>query len=120
MKIVLLYLILYAYTSIILKPVMPAIFDFFEHTFNYSNHIATVHRHNGKYHAHKEYMEGEKKSGSEKATNCFREEVFSSVHLKADTSFDFSVTGIKQLYFEGLLSPVPSSFLNHDYPPPRA
>ena len=120
MKFSLLYLLIYAYTSIIVKPLLPDISDFLAHTFNYSNHIATVHQHNGKYHVHSEHMEEQKKSGGEKSTHFFRDEVFSSEHLVTNNLYDFSIQDRKQIHFAIISPHICSSFLNKDIPPPKA
>jgi hypothetical protein len=61
MKIILPYLLLCIYATTMIKPVMPTVSDIFAHIFNYSDHMLTVHRHNGKSHVHFEYIEAAKK-----------------------------------------------------------
>lgn len=51
-----LYIILFAYSSMMCKPVLPYLNDLIAHTLFYQFHMATVHFENGKLHVHKEVM----------------------------------------------------------------
>jgi len=54
MKQAALYIVLFACSMSLLKPVVPYIKDTAAHLFWYSHHMATVHYENGKLHVHKE------------------------------------------------------------------
>jgi hypothetical protein len=45
-------LLLLCYSLALVKPLVPAVSDFFAHTFWKTEHLATVHFENGKYHLH--------------------------------------------------------------------
>lgn len=65
MKNILSYLLLCIYATIMIKPVMPTVTDVFAHVLNYKEHMATVHKHNGKFHVHYDYIEAAKKTSHE-------------------------------------------------------
>lgn len=44
---------------------MPTVTDIFAHVLNYKEHMATVHKHNGKFHVHYDYIEAAKKNSHE-------------------------------------------------------
>ena len=48
------YLLIGIYSIVLLKPLLPFAQDFIAHTFYATEHTATVHFENGKYHVHKE------------------------------------------------------------------
>ncbi|HAO47748.1 MAG TPA: hypothetical protein PLZ45_16265, partial [Ferruginibacter sp.] len=50
----------------ILRPLSPYITDGIAHIFYYTQHMATVHYENGKFHVHKEVADDEKKNGTAK------------------------------------------------------
>lgn len=49
--------LLCCYTLVLLRPVVPCVTDFLAHSFWSTDHIATVHYENGKYHLHVEIKE---------------------------------------------------------------
>ena len=71
------YFLLCIYATIMIKPIMPTIVDVFAHIFNYSEHMATVHFENGKYHVHYDYIEAAKNNTQEDSTtNSLVKKVF--------------------------------------------
>jgi hypothetical protein len=52
MKKIILHIVLLSYAVVLIKPVLPYVSDFIQHTFFYASHMATVHYENGKYHVH--------------------------------------------------------------------
>ena len=112
-----LYLLLFTYTTSIIKPVLPYSSDFIAHLFWYSEHIATVHCVNGKYHVHYEVMEATKKSSSEKGN--LSKNVSSDDHLLAKVLANFPQNPVSNNDFTAFSSALLSAHLKSDYPPPK-
>lgn len=55
-------LLLICYSVLLLRPLVPAVQDVMAHMFWNSEHMATVHYENGKYHVHIEISKGEESS----------------------------------------------------------
>ena len=71
------YFLLCIYATIMIKPIMPTIVDVFAHVFNYSEHMATVHFENGKYHVHYDYIAAAKnRTQEDSTTNSLVKKVF--------------------------------------------
>lgn len=85
MKQAITYLLLFTYSTIILKPILPYTSDIIAHIFWYSDHVKTVHSHNGKLHVHKEVIAGAKSSNSEKESNIFKKDTSSNEYLTNKT-----------------------------------
>ncbi|HZE82902.1 MAG TPA: hypothetical protein VE035_01275 [Puia sp.] len=120
MKKALLYLLMFSYSTMLIRPVMPSVLDLIAHTFWYSQHMATVHFENGKYHVHYEYMAESRKNFPEKST-AVRTDSPASDHLVSRTTYNFSISlpVIKKERTRESFS-LPSCFLASDYPPPKA
>ena len=89
MKNLLLYLLLFSYTSVMFKPVMPYVSDIIAHAFWYSHHMATVHYENGKYHVHNEVSK-EAKNNNQENPNTDRKDAPANEHLAVVTKYDYS------------------------------
>ena len=63
-----LYILLFAYSISLLRPVLPYVSDFAAHAFWYTKHMATVHYENGKFHIHKDLSAASEPDHSEKGT----------------------------------------------------
>ncbi len=119
MKKIISYLVLFSYTTIILKPVLPVASDVVAHAFWKLEHISTVHSHDGDDHVHQEIIEKEKQDQSDKTIPVFRYEVSVSPHLIAKVSYDFSLAPEIQTHNTSSLFYHPESFLDQDDPPPK-
>ena len=120
MKKIALYIILFSYTTIILKPVSPYISDTVAHIFYYTQHMATVHYQNGKLHVHKEIVDNAKKNDPAKESPSSKKETSSSDHISLLQNY-----GQQALYklTKYNIPYAPTLLYNHlrgDYPPPRA
>ncbi len=60
------------FALVMLKPVMPYISDTVAHVFWYSQHMATVHYEDGKYHVHKEAVADIQKDATQKDTGLLK------------------------------------------------
>jgi hypothetical protein len=120
MKKTALYILLFSYTTIMLKPVTPYLSDLAAHVFSYSKHMATVHYENGKLHVHKEVVENAKNADQQKEIPSAKKEKSGSDHLafpRADDRPPFAKTfAITAVYNSSLLY----NYLQGDFPPPRA
>ncbi|MEP6725898.1 MAG: hypothetical protein ABJC98_08790 [Bacteroidota bacterium] len=119
MKKALLYLLLFCYTTLICKPMLPFISDGIAHIFWYSEHMATVHYENGKYHVHYENVNEAKKRYPEKDANLPKADFSDYDHMFANT-YDFTIPRLVLTHFSGVYSYLPLTYLHSDFPPPKA
>jgi hypothetical protein len=119
MKKGLIYLLIFSYSTIMLKPVFPFIADIAAHAFWYSHHMATVHYEHGKYHVHYEIQEAAKNNTPEKNNNATLNEPVSGEHISPFVSYAFYVPFTIQQQFTTLSSALVTNSLNSDYPPPK-
>ncbi len=119
MKKALLYLLLFSYSAIVLKPVFPTIADTVAHIFWYSEHMATVHYEHGKYHVHYEYEQAAKNSQPDKDAALLKS-AFASEHLiLPDIQQPLPFTSVVKNAFSLFDSSIASVHLYGDYPPPK-
>ena len=122
MKIFLSYLLLCIYATIMIKPVMPTIADSFAHILNYSEHIATVHYEDGKYHVHHEYIEAAKKNshGDIPYNNTLKKTDSSNEHIMLMTLPGLSTPAVPQDHLNSIARYLPVISLQDDFRPPIA
>lgn len=60
------WIVLIAYTLLLVKPVLPIAADKIAHTFWNTQHMLTVHEVNGKFHVHQEMVQGARQTEKEK------------------------------------------------------
>ncbi len=119
MKQALLYLLLFAYTTVMLKPVLPIVSDLLAHTFWKWNHISTVHHHDGHDHVHFEIVKIEKENLPEKKDKIHINDLSANPHLSHKINFDFTLVLFKSDKFPAFKVSQMHSFLPVDAPPPR-
>ena len=120
MKKALLYLLLFSYTVIICRPVLPSVADAMAHIFWYSAHMATVHYEHGKYHVHYEYRQAAKKESPATGNSIPQSSGAASEHL-AITPVCLSVARpAGTAHFPPPLQRLFCTILDSDIPPPRA
>ena len=119
MKRALSYLLLFAYSTNILMPVLPHVSDALAHTFWLYQHIATVHYEDGEYHTHYQSIEVSKKTNSEKNTTT-PTSTTTNEHIVATINYHFQLpVSDLPLFGDYSFSPTSIYFLS-DYPPPKA
>ena len=120
MKILLSYLLLCIYATIMIKPVMPTVSDIFAHIFNYQDHMLTVHHHHGKSHVHFEYIEAAKKDshGDAPINNIPKKANDSSEHLMSTSSANPLPSTIPQQHLFSLSQKAPAIYLQGHLRPP--
>jgi hypothetical protein len=118
MKKVLSYMLLVVYTTLLVKPVLPFIIDTASHIFNYSEHKATVHSENGKYHVHYELQQNEKKSNPQKESGIVKKDVSENEYIINNEVYNHSIL-ISKAPFAILTCYPLSAPLNNNYPPPK-
>jgi hypothetical protein len=119
MKKALIYIILFSYTLILVRPTVPFIADVIAHTFWYSQHVATVHFENGKYHVHYQSINEAKKSFPGKDPQNSKNETFISDHLIKIQKFDFTFFVVDKKCFKNLSFSIPQVNPSPNYPPPK-
>lgn len=103
-----------------LKPVSPYISDAVEHIFNYTQHMATVHYENGKYHVHKELVDNAKKNNPAKETPVSKKENSANDHITIQQKQTFQNLPSNNSYQISSASKLINNYLAGEYPPPRA
>lgn len=119
MKKTALYILLFAYTTAMLKPMSPYIADTIAHIFYYSQHLATVHYENGKLHVHKEIIANAKKDEPAKEIPSSKKESSANDHIalrQKETFHRFQKSPCQISYTPDLLVQIRQA----DSPPPRA
>ena len=119
MKKALSYILLFAYSTMMLMPVLPYVSNKIAHTFWLYEHISTVHYEQGQYHTHFQSIEISKKTANEKNGELPKYAVSNNEHFIAVFDYNFTFNTLPQkacfVYHQGIAS----SFLQHDYPPPK-
>jgi len=120
MKKTALYILLFSYSTIMLKPVTPYFSDLAAHIFSYSEHMATVHFENGKLHVHKEIVDNAKKTDPQKEAPSSKKENSANDHLGFSPNNDqpeFTKIPVPKASYSSSLH---YNYLQADFPPPRA
>jgi hypothetical protein len=118
MKKALLYLLLFSYSIIVVKPVLPTVSDTIAHIFWYSEHMATVHYEHGQYHVHMEYTEAAKKGYPEK-NNTVKEDETVNFHLSTIHTYNFITYAQAKPACILSSSMLPLIYGSCHYPPPK-
>lgn len=121
MKQVALYIILFSYTLVILKPVTPYISDAVAHVFFYAQHMATVHYQNGKFHVHREIIDNAKKTASDKESESPSSKKQNSANDHIVLAQRHQVINLSSVKAYHILASSSLMYTNisGDYPPPR-
>jgi len=114
-----LYIVLFSYSMVMLKPVSPYIADTFEHIFNYTQHMATIHYENGKYHVHKELVDNAKKNNPAKDNATAKKENSANDHIVFQQKQSTELLPVLISFQIISASSLRNNYLAGDYPPPR-
>jgi hypothetical protein len=120
MKQIALYIILFSYSTLMLKPISPYISDTVEHIFNYTQHMASVHYENGKYHVHKELVIEAKKNNPAKEKNITKKENSANDHIVMLNKCSLQTLPVSISFQITRTSNLLNKYMAADYPPPRA
>jgi hypothetical protein len=120
MKQIALYIILFSYSMVMLKPVSPYISDAVEHIFNYTQHMATVHYENGKMHVHKEIVNNAKEDHPAKEMPASKKENSTNDHISLQQKQSIQALAVINSYPIPLAANLLNNFLVAECPPPRA
>ncbi len=119
MKRVLSYLLLLAYSTVILMPVLPYISDTVAHTFWLYEHISTVHYEHGKYHTHYEAAAIAKKTAGDKTTPLSKYTNSADDHDMASITYQYFCPITAKPSFTNYNLTAIATHLFSDYPPPK-
>jgi hypothetical protein len=120
MKQIALYIILFSYSVLMLKPISPYISDTVEHIFNYTKHMATVHYENGKYHVHKDLVNEAKKNDPAKENSTAKKENSTNDHIAIQQKQSLQIFPANITHQISASANLLNNYLAADYPPPRA
>lgn len=120
LKKILLYLLLFSYATVLLKPVLPLLGDAVAHTFWRMEHISSTHFENGKYHVHFELLQSAKKTDDGNSNP--RIEVFATPHIITNINCYnfFADCHVQCIPYTIWQSYLPFPYLQSNYPPPKA
>ena len=113
------YILLVAYTLVVIKPILPIAVDALSHTFWKGQHIA-VHEINGKFHVHTELANAAKQTEKEKHTTSSKVDIQECVQVSYPTLINnasIPSTTIHKYIYLCYFALAHSHLL---YPPPRA
>ncbi len=119
MKLVTTYLLLFTYSITMLKPYLPYVSDAIAHVFWYSDHIATIHSHDGKFHVHKEIIEAAKSTETEKNSKILKKDNNMGDCIITKEFNIISQKHFNKKYYPPLPSHFISTYLSSDFPPPK-
>ena len=120
MKQIALYIVLFSYSMVMLKPVSPYVSDTVAHIFYYTQHMATVHYENGKYHVHKELLDDTKKNNPAKEIPASKKENSATDHISLQQKKTVPLLPVITSYQISSATKLINNYLAGDYPPPRA
>ena len=118
MKKAILYLFLFTYSTVMLRPVTPYVRDFVAHLLFFEDHMLTVHSHHGKFHVHAEVTETAKDDLPEKSTNNIKKDHQGHEHIYIEP-YDFPNPQISINFPASFSIHANHAFIDHDFPPPR-
>lgn len=114
------FILLLTYSTIMLKPALPFIKDAAAHILFFEEHMATVHAHNGKFHAHLEMKEAEKNEKNQQSTNgILKKEVAAPAHIIPEIIDLSAPKESSATCFEVITAKPAGIFLALNYPPPK-
>lgn len=119
MKKALLHIFLFTYATMVFKPVLPYISDFIAHICWYSQHMATVHFENGKYHVHAESQEITKKDSPEKSHSTFKKNLSENEYFIITGKYSGPVLLFAKNYFCTQRSTYKSISFHNIFSPPK-
>jgi hypothetical protein len=103
----------------LLKPLLPVLSDTAAHIFLYSEHVATVHFENGKYHVHKEMNEAAKKNLPEQNQQDQKKVISPDEYLVTIVPCDLPHSVIIKKQYLSLSYFIKSHIAAGDTPPPK-
>lgn len=120
MKKIITYILLFAYTTSTVMPVLPYATDALAHTFWLYQHISTVHYENGNYHSHYEAATIAKKTSTEKQNDTSKLISFATEHIPAKASIDYCtpILLVQKTTYKQLQLYYPNTAYSIETPPP--
>ncbi len=103
-----------------LKPVLPYVSDLVNHVFFYTQHMATVHYENGKYHVHKEIVDHAKKEAPQKEIPAAKKQNTTTEHFSLQQKETTAIPLANRIFQIPVPAALQYNYLPGDYPPPRA
>lgn len=120
MRFTIAYYLLLLYLTVMLKPLVPLIQDAISHSFNYAEHIASVHEKYGNNHLQKDVSDKNSGENTGKTANSISPENPVPVHISANeyaACLIFSLISTEKILF--IPACLQSVFLLKNIPPPK-
>jgi hypothetical protein len=115
------YYLLLLYVTVVCRPLIPLLHDWYEHSFNEVEHLATVHHQNGMNHVNYEIGKMEKEDNNP-SNNPSKAKTWdeTTVHFPAENNFGFKkiVAACTLIYFDQQHI-LPVVFTAIQLPPPK-
>lgn len=108
------------YLTMMVRPVLPAVVDWYQHEFNEIEHLACVHAQYGSQHLQREVAESAAENGLPKKVSGTAFEDPIPLHIQTtEVPNAFIVYLNRQEFFHNAAGKLPDSFILRDGPPPR-
>jgi hypothetical protein len=114
-----LYILLFVYTLGVIKPTLPFVYDAVSHAFFYTQHVATVHKANGKQHVHHEFIKEAKKENSGNNDANEKKIIPTDEHISAPFFHKPPITNFGEKNFCPVIINCTGTSLSGNYPPPK-
>ena len=113
------YYLLLLYSVYICKSFLPVVSDLFAHALWESNHLATVHQHQGSHHLHAEWKKAVKEENKDSKANAESSADSITIHLLLHDAFCFPRMCAKRQDAALYVSHEAHGFLKKFTPPPK-
>ncbi|MBA3664820.1 MAG: hypothetical protein H0W61_11520 [Bacteroidetes bacterium] len=116
------YILLFLYVAVQLKPLAAVMEDVLAHTFFKAKHMATIHYENGKYHLHSELESISKdETGSTKEKGPSAQKLNENINqqITHELHFDLSPNSIRIPVIAEAHQQLPSGYQKVNSPPPK-
>ena len=117
------YITLFFYVTVQLKPLVVILEDVVAHTFYKAQHMATIHFENGAYHLHTELntiAEEDSKKSQQNAPSSAKADESISVHVKEEFNFKPADHQLVSVLVFSQKQDLVSPFIKKSSPPPKA
>ena len=114
------YYLLLLYVTVIIKPILPIVHDWCEHTFNEVNHLSHVHQYYGNNHTEQEIAKSSKDNSSNHSSNNLKSEDQVPFHISQVISyknFSFNELDFRHKLFK--VRKLPAIVIQIPGPPPK-
>ncbi len=108
------------YLTMMVRPVLPIVIDWYQHEFNEIEHLACVHAQYGSQHLQREVAESAAENGQPKKVSCTAFEDPIPFHIPITEAPYAVLANLNRLeFFHNIAGKLPQTYILCDGPPPR-